>query len=200
MSESMVEAAYSLRAAEYAEVFGSVDAAHPADRKFVAGWAASLVGPVIDAGCGPGHWTKYLADLGLDVEGIDLVPSFIGHARAHFPEIPFRVASARDIGVADESLGGILAWYSLIHVVPDDVPGVLAEMARCIRPGGSLLAGFFESPAIQEFPHQVTPAYSWPVQEFTRLLEAAGLTAVAVETRTGPGHRPHAAVIARRGA
>ncbi|MBD7996923.1 class I SAM-dependent methyltransferase [Arthrobacter sp. Sa2CUA1] len=198
MSESIVEVAYSLRAAGYTTLFGSIEAAHPADRRFVAEWAATVDGPVIDAGCGPGHWTKYLTDQGLDVEGIDLVPAFISHARAQFPDIPFRVASVRDIGAADESLGGILAWYSLIHLEPDDVPGVLAEMVRCLRPGGSLLAGFFESAEIEQFPHQVAPAYSWPVQEFTRLLEDAGLTAAAVETRTDPGHRPHAAIIARR--
>ena len=136
MSESIVQAAYSLRAADYTALFGSIEAAHPADRRFVSEWAASLAGPVLDAGCGPGHWTKYLADLGLDVEGIDLVPAFISYAKVQFPEIPFRVASARDIGVADGSLGGILAWYSLIHLEPDDVPGVLTEMARCVRPGG----------------------------------------------------------------
>ena len=52
-NEETVEAAYSLRAADYTALFGSIEAAQPADRKFVAGWAASLDGPVLDAGCGP---------------------------------------------------------------------------------------------------------------------------------------------------
>ncbi|MHA7299603.1 class I SAM-dependent methyltransferase [Pseudarthrobacter sp. MDT3-1] len=93
MTDAEVATAYSKRAAEYTARFGSVESAHPADRKLVADWVAPLVGPVLDVGCGPGHWTKFLADQASAVEGIDLVPAFIKQAEASFPGIPFRVAS-----------------------------------------------------------------------------------------------------------
>ncbi len=32
------------------------------------------LGPVLDVGCGPGQITAHLADLGLDVSGVDLSP------------------------------------------------------------------------------------------------------------------------------
>jgi hypothetical protein len=37
-----VSDAYSLRAAEYVELFGSMDAVHPEDRQFVETWARGI--------------------------------------------------------------------------------------------------------------------------------------------------------------
>lgn len=197
MTDAAVETAYSWRAAEYIARFGSVESTHPADRKLIAEWVAPLVGPVLDVGCGPGHWTKFLADQGAAAEGIDLVPAFIKQAEASFPGIPFRVASLTSLGVPEGYASGILAWYSLIHFEPDQVPSVLRELARRLAPGGVLLLGLFDSDEIERFPHAVTPAYSWPVGDLSRILGAAGFETVSHQRRTDPGHRPHAAISAR---
>ncbi|MCP9002112.1 class I SAM-dependent methyltransferase [Pseudarthrobacter sp. RMG13] len=197
MTDAEVETAYAKRAAEYTARFGSVESTHPADRKLVADWAAPLVGPVLDVGCGPGHWTKFLADHGAAVEGIDFVPAFIKQAQASFPSIPFRVASLTSLGVPEGYASGILAWYSLIHFEPDQVPSVLRELARRLTPGGLLLIGLFEGDEIARFPHAVTPAYSWPVGDLSGILSAAGFDTISHQRRTDPGHRPHAAISAR---
>jgi hypothetical protein len=42
----------------------------------------------------------------------------------------------------DQSLGGVLAFWSVIHVPDHAVPGVFAEFRRVVRPGGPLLVGF----------------------------------------------------------
>jgi SAM-dependent methyltransferase len=152
---------------------------------------------VLDVGCGPGHWTKFLADQGAAVEGIDLVPAFIKQAEATFPGIPFRVASLTSLGVPEGYASGILAWYSLIHFAPDQVPSVLRELARRLTPGGLLLLGLFEGDEIARFPHVVSPAYSWPVGALTMMLSAAGFETISHQIRTDPGHRPHAAISAR---
>jgi SAM-dependent methyltransferase len=157
MTDIEVEAAYLMRAEEYIARFGSVEATHPADRQLIAEWAGPLVGPVIDAGCGPGQWTKFLADQGAHVEGIDLVPSFIEQAQIRYPGIPFRVASLTSLEVPDGYASGILAWYSLIHFAPDQVPSVLRELARSLAPGGRLLLGLFEGAEVERFPHAVAP-------------------------------------------
>ncbi|TNB72359.1 class I SAM-dependent methyltransferase [Arthrobacter sp. BB-1] len=197
MTEALVQAAYSSRAAEYIARFGDVESAHPADRQLIAKWAGAVVGPVLDVGCGPGHWTKFLADRGAVVEGIDLVPAFIEQAKVRFPGIPFRVASLTSLGAPAGAAAGILAWYSLIHLEPNEVPPVLQELARSLTSGGDLLVGLFESPEIQRFSHAITPAYSWPVKGVTKLLESTGFETVSIERRTGTGHRPHAAISAR---
>jgi SAM-dependent methyltransferase len=196
MTDSRVEAAYTKHAAEYAARFGSLEATHPADRRSIADWVAPLVGPVLDVGCAPGHWTKFLADRGAAVEGIDLVPWFIEQARESFPGIPFRVAPLMSPGVPDGYASGILAWYSLIHLEPGQMAAALQKLARSLAPGGRLLLGMFEGDRIGQFPHAVTPAYAWPVEQLTTMLAAAGFETISVERRVDPGQRPHAAISA----
>ena len=86
-----------------------------------------LVGPVLDVGCGPGHWTALLHRLGVEVTGVDVVPEFLVHARATHPDVRYRRGSMTDLGAPEGSLAGILAWYSTIHLLPADLPSVLAE-------------------------------------------------------------------------
>jgi SAM-dependent methyltransferase len=198
MSDAEVRTAYAGRAEGYATLLGSIDATHPLDRQLIVDWARPLNGPVIDAGCGPGHWTNFLVESWISAEGIDLVPEFIAHAQAAFPMASFRLGSLTDLGVPDGYAAGILAWYSLIHLEPSDVPAVLQELARSTAPGGGLLLGFFEGDSVQQFPHAVTAAYSWPISEVAGLLAAAGFTTLVSHSRQDPGHRPHAAIVARR--
>ena len=198
MTGNVVRDAYAGRAEEYTALLGSMADTHESDQRFVAQWAQDLRGAVIDAGCGPGHWTDFLKKRGVDSEGIEHVQAFIVQARKRFPAVPFRVASLGDLGVRDGYAAAILAWYSVIHLVPNDLPAVLREFARCIAPGGSLLLGFFEGDAVEPFPHAVTTAYFWPIGEMSAQLEAAGFHVQAVNTRTDPGKRSHAAIIAQR--
>jgi ubiquinone/menaquinone biosynthesis C-methylase UbiE len=198
VKESEVRAAYSKRAAEYTSLFGEVDEAHKQDQEFIGRWALSLRGTVIDAGCGPGHWTAFLRSHGADVQGVDLVPSFIEHATTRFPDVPFRLASFSALGVRSGQLGGVLAWYSLIHVAPTDLEPVLVEFGRCISPGGTLLMGFFEGPDGEPFSHAVTTAYFLSVEAMAGRLTRAGFDARDVWKRSDPGTRPHAGIIARR--
>lgn len=198
MTSHDVGAAYAARASEYVDLFGSVEQADDRDRRLVARWAGDLTGRVLDAGCGPGHWTRHLADLGRDVEGVDLAEPFLEHARARHPGVPFRRAALDDLGVPDGSLGGILAWYSVIHTHPDGMDAVLRELARAVAPGGGLLLGFFSGPRVEEFDHAVTTAWYWPVDALGARLTAAGFDVQESETRTDPGRRPHGAITARR--
>ncbi|MCR1162353.1 class I SAM-dependent methyltransferase [Paenarthrobacter sp. UW852] len=198
MSHGSVRAAYGPRATEYTALFGTIESTHPADQTLIAAWARGLGGKVIDAGCGPGQWTNFLHALRVDAEGVDIVPEFIESARQHYPNTAFRVGSLEQLQVPDQSLAGILAWYSLIHTSPDDIPTVLAEFARCLAPGGSLLMGFFEGETVEEFPHAVMPAYFWPVAEMGKCLDRAGFLVTSSNSRKDPDARPHASIIPTR--
>lgn len=190
--------AYSLRAEEYTSLFGSIDAAHPADRELVKAWGSRLTGKVLDAGCGPGHWTKYLSDLGLSISGVDQVPQFIERARQAYPEVEFQLGNIDFLDCADGSYGGALAWYSLIHHRPESLQVPLSELSRTIRANGELLIGFFDGDGVQKFDHAVVPAYRWSVAALSEQLNLAGFDVLETHRRTGEGQRPHGAILARR--
>lgn len=193
-----VRDAYGRRAEEYVERAFSPEGMHELDRKLISRWGAGLSGHLIDAGCGPGRWTGFLRDQGCDIEGVDLVPRFVEIARSRFPGIPFQLGELDDLDVPDRSLAGILSWYSIIHTDPGNVPRILGEFARCLDDGGSLLLGMFEGPRVEPFPHAVTTAYFWSIEEMSRHLVDSGFQVETTESRVGPGRRPHAAIVARR--
>lgn len=193
-----VRQAYDQRAIEYAEHFADVAAAHPDDRAHIRAWALARSGPVLDAGCGPGHWTEELRQHRVDVEGIDHSPKFLAIAAIRFPDARFRLASLDQTGCADASLDGVLAWYSVIHTRPEDLAAVLSEFRRVLRLGGSLLVGLFTWSDLEHFEHAVVRAYRWPPGQFSRALRAAGFSVLSVTERHEPGGRPQCIIEARR--
>ncbi|WP_144712042.1 class I SAM-dependent methyltransferase [Curtobacterium pusillum] len=195
---SDVEGSYSRRAAEYTAALGSIATVHPSDLALVTSRASSVVGPLLDAGCGPGHWTAHLASQCADARGVDRVPAFIEHARAEHPTVPFTVGDIDALADPDEGYGGVLAWYSLIHHEPDAVRRALDEFARVLRPGGQLLVGFFLGAAVDPFDHAVVTAYRWPAEALAGELDATGFAIVETHTRIGAAARPrpHGAITA----
>jgi SAM-dependent methyltransferase len=101
---------------------------------------ASGGGTVADVGCGPGHITSFLRGRGLDAYGVDLSPEMVRIARRDHPGMRFEVGSMTDLSEA--GLGGIVAWYSLIHVPDAEIPAVLAGFGRALRPGSPVMIGF----------------------------------------------------------
>jgi ubiquinone/menaquinone biosynthesis C-methylase UbiE len=196
VTDERVLNAYSGRAAEYTSVLGSIEVTHELDRIRIERWAEQISGPVLDAGCGPGHWTDFLHKRGVNISGVDLVPEFIASARSRFPEASFRVSSVRGLDLADSSVGGVLAWYALIHLAPTELPQVLVELRRVLRPQGHLLVGFFEGGANEPLDHAITKAYYWSIHRMSQLLQDAGFEVLDIETRHDHGTRPHAAIAA----
>jgi SAM-dependent methyltransferase len=193
---SVVSDAYSSRAAEYVERFASMGAVHPSDRQLVATWADGIEGAVLDAGCGPGHWTNFLTEAGLPALGVDLVPEFIEHARVAYPGIPFRIGSLDALDLSTGTVGGVLAWYSLIHHEPETIRTPLLEFRRVLSPSGALLIGFFDGHVIEKFDHAVALAYEWPVSDLCDELIAVGFDVVETHARTTTGQRSHGAILA----
>ncbi|MGR6914256.1 class I SAM-dependent methyltransferase [[Actinomadura] parvosata] len=147
----------------------------PLDRAMVAAFAelvrASGRRRVVEAGCGPGYMTAHLRDLGLDAFGVDVSPALLDIARRDYPDLRFELGSMGALDVADGELGGLISWYSIIHIPPAEMPAYFAEFRRVLAPGGHLLLGFFEAEGgpVVEFDHKVTTAYRWPLDELAEL-------------------------------
>ena len=60
-----------------------------------------------------------------------------------------------DLSLADASVSGLVAWYSLIHVPDEDMHSVFAHFHRVVRPGGPLLLGFH----VGDEPRQISQGY-----------------------------------------
>lgn len=134
---------YDTVAVSYTDKMRDAIAADPHLRAALAVFAEQVQsGPVADIGCGPGHVTAHLNGLGLDVFGIDLSPGMIDVARRDHPGLRFEVGSMTDLRLDDASVGGLIAWWSLIHIPDDELPVVLGQFHRMLRPGGPLQIGF----------------------------------------------------------
>jgi SAM-dependent methyltransferase len=146
-----VRRSYDAVAERYAAQFAGELDQKPVERALYAAFA-ELVGAdarVGDVGCGPGHVTAHLADLGLKPVGIDPSPGMISVARAQYPALEFRVGALADLGERDGAWAGAVVPYSLIHVESGDRPAAYAELARVISPAGWLLLAFHVSMADQ---------------------------------------------------
>lgn len=137
---------YDTVAVSYADQIRDALAGEPHLRAALALFAdlirATGGGPVADVGCGPGHVTAHLHQLGIDAFGIDLSPVMIDVAQRDHPHLRFEVGSMTDLDLADASVAGLLAFWSLIHVPDDAVPTVIGHFRRALCPGGPLLLGF----------------------------------------------------------
>ncbi len=149
-----VRQSYDRVAQRYSEEFGGELAGKPVDRALLRCLhdlvaeveEATGSGAVADLGCGPGHVAAYLAALGVTTIGIDISPAMIEVGKHRYPDVSFRVGSLLALPATDGELAGAIAFYSIIHLQPDDRPQAYREMWRVIRPGGWLLLAFHISP------------------------------------------------------
>ena len=77
----------------------------------------SLLSPkakILDVGCGPGNYTKYLMEKGFSVEGIDLSKKMIQIAKKKVPNGKFKVMDMRKLEYPDETFDGLCVAYSSI--------------------------------------------------------------------------------------
>lgn len=193
-SNKQVVSSYSMRAREYAEILGDIKATKKPDRHLIKAWCSSISGQILDLGCGPGHWTNYLARHGKSVRGIDPTPLFIELATKKYPNETFQTGTIA--GTPATSYQGILAWYSLIHLAPEKIEQELSDIYSALTTNGSLLIGYFRGETLQPFDHAVTQAWFWPDSFIIDLLEKVGFSILQRENREDRDARPHGAIIA----
>ncbi|MEV4329075.1 class I SAM-dependent methyltransferase [Streptomyces sp. NPDC049597] len=198
-------ASYDAIAAGYADTFRTVLEDQPLDRAVLGAFAETVEGRVVEVGSGPGRVTAHLAGLGVDISGVDLSPAMVALARRTFPRLRFEEGSMTALDAADGALGGLVAWYSVIHVPPARRPAVYAEFHRVLAPGGHLLMGFQvgHEPVrhTEGFGHEISLDFHRLMpEEVAEQLESAGFEVRARMVReAGPGEKtPQAHLLAHR--
>ena len=182
--DAKVRASYATVAAPYAERLVTELHGLPFER-WLLDRVAAEPGPVVEVGCGPGHVTAYLVDAGADATGLDLTPEMVEQARRVFPDVTYEVGDLRRLmrPATADGWGAVLAWYSLIHLAPAELPAALEALVRPIRPGGLLVLALHAGRTVRHvtswFEQEIDLEFVlYPPDEVVGLLERAGLTDV----------------------
>ena len=204
-----VRTTYDAVAESYARLLPDASFEAPTDHgmieAFVTYVTEGIARSVVDAGCGTGRMTGLLASQGVDVSGIDVSAGMISVARRTYPELSFGVAELADLPYADGQLGGVFAWYSIIHTPPEDLHRVFAEFFRVLAPGGHALLSF----QVGEGHRHLSRAYGHDVSMVSYLftpeiiaghLADAGFSVIAQMTRQARTQEttPQAVLLAHR--
>ncbi|MGI9603312.1 MAG: class I SAM-dependent methyltransferase [Acidimicrobiales bacterium] len=100
-------------------------------------FAAIDGGRALDAACGTGRHAGFLAARGFDTIGVDATAGMLDVARQNHPDVDFREGRLQDLPVDDDSVDLAVSALAVCHS-PDLVP-VFAELARVVKPGGTVI-------------------------------------------------------------
>jgi 2-polyprenyl-3-methyl-5-hydroxy-6-metoxy-1,4-benzoquinol methylase len=96
---------------------------------------------VLDLGCGAGvPVTRWLADRGFAVTGVDVSAKQLELALTNVPEGTFLKADMTEVVFAPETFYAVVALHSIIHVPRTEHPTLLESIHRWLKLGGALLA------------------------------------------------------------
>jgi SAM-dependent methyltransferase len=173
----------------YAAWAPSYDGPNPAIAKeepVVHGIVDALpVGRALDACCGTGRHAAHLAGLGWDVVGVDATHPMLEVARAKAPDVRFEQGDVLDLPLADGSVDLAVCSLALTHV--PDLAAAVAELARVVRPGGTVVLSDIHPVSVlvggsAAFPHEGGLAHvrnlHHPISRYVRAIRDAGLEIV----------------------
>lgn len=190
-AQNETQNSYDLVAEEYANEFRDELGKKPFDRKMLD-WLVEKVegaGRICDMGCGPGQIAGYLSTRGAHACGIDLSAEMVKQAKAFNPDVHFQQGDMLALTeIADDTFGGIAAFYSIIHVPRPSVVVALQELKRTLRPHGVLLIAFHigqETVHRDEFLGQEVSLdfHFFETEEMKSYLKTAGFALEEVITR-----------------
>ncbi len=109
---------------------------------------------VLEVGCGTGLILERIARVAERAEGIDLSPGMLEQARQR--GLSVCEGSATELPFADATFDLVYSYKVLAHV--PDIEKALAEMARVTRPGGTILAEFYNPWSLRYLAKRLGPA------------------------------------------
>jgi len=142
---------------------------------------------ILDLGCGTGHLTAKIAEVGARVVGVDRSPEMIAQAREQYPAVRFEVMDARELAL-QETFDAVFSNATLHWVREPE--RVIRGIGKLLRPGGRFVAEFGGKGNTEEFMKGVErawkklrltgsapfPWYYPSISEYSILLEANGFT------------------------
>jgi len=181
---------FNLAAEKYFELFKDEMKQKEYDRTLLDKFASNFNSKSIicDVGCGPGHITRYLFDKGLNVLGIDISERCIQIAQRENPKMRFQVMDMARSDIADESIDGIISFYSIIHTPKRLIHRLFHEFNRVLKKGGKILVVVKKGNTegyVDEWEGFKTRLYftNFTEEELKRYLQTCGFKLIFLETR-----------------
>ncbi|MBN2528003.1 MAG: methyltransferase domain-containing protein [Deltaproteobacteria bacterium] len=139
-----IEKSYDAIAAKWANAFSDEHSGKPKDREWLRWFAREIRsgGKVLDLACGPGNTSRLLADLDVDVTGVDLSQNFIREAKKRHGDIPFEQGNMLALKYADASMAGIVCFYGIVHFCADQMGKAFNEVYRILEDKGIFMCTF----------------------------------------------------------
>jgi len=181
---------FNLAAEKYYERFKDEMKQKEYDRvlldKFASNFDSKSI--ICDMGCGPGHITRYLFDKGLNVFGIDISERCIQIARRENPKMRFQVMDMARLDIADESIDGIISFYSIIHTPKRLIHTLFHEFNRVLKKDGKILVVVKKGSTegyVDELEGFKTRLYftNFTEEELKSYLQTCGFEPIFLETR-----------------
>src|SRR5689334_20980747 len=91
----------------------------------------------LDVGCGEGRFCRMLKAAGVAATGIDPTPALLETAQRRDPDGDYRSGRAEQLEFPDSNFDLVVSYITLVDI--PDFRAAIREMARVLRPGGSLL-------------------------------------------------------------
>lgn len=91
----------------------------------------------LDVGCGEGRFCRMMRERKIVAVGIDPTAALLRTARERDPSGDYRQGRAETLDFADASFDLVVSYLTLIDI--PDIRRALPEMARVLKPGGTLL-------------------------------------------------------------
>jgi ubiquinone/menaquinone biosynthesis C-methylase UbiE len=111
-------------------------------------------GDVLEVGCGTGLVLQRILQFAKSARGIDLSPGMLERAKARGLDVS--LASATELPFEDASFDVTCSFKVLAHV--PDIETALSEMARVTRPGGHVIAEFYNPFSLRGLAKRLGPA------------------------------------------
>jgi ubiquinone/menaquinone biosynthesis C-methylase UbiE len=109
---------------------------------------------VLEVGCGTGLILDRVAQFAAGSHGIDLSAGMLARAAAR--GLSVSQASATALPLPDASVDVAYSFKVLAHI--PDIAGALSEMARVVRPGGYVIAEFYNARSLRRLVKALKPA------------------------------------------
>lgn len=101
---------------------------------------------ILDLGCGPGNYSKYLVDVKgfRNVQGIDLSEQMIKRATTNVPLGRFTLGDIRKLSVPASHYHGVVASFCIPYLSYHETDKLLADIFTSLKPFGTLYVSCIE--------------------------------------------------------